>query len=96
MTDKLAEEIARKQISLYLKGRKDNPTNELYDRFIKAMQAYHEAKMKEVTDEDIKKWIFSDTPVKDGDEEWLYGFRQGKLTGAKAMRDGEIKHNREV
>ena len=60
----------------------------------KAMQAYHEAKMKEVTDEDIKKWALYD-------REYLIDYEvstsselnqrlRGREEGAKAMRDGKI------
>ncbi len=51
------------------------------------MQAHHESKMKEVTDEDIKKWI---------DKRFArvsrYGLGKsiGAFIAAKAFRDGEI------
>jgi hypothetical protein len=44
-----------------------------------------------ISDEEIKKWIFNENPVKDRDSEWQYGFRQGLFSGAKAYRDGKIK-----
>jgi hypothetical protein len=49
------------------------------------MQAYHEAKMKEVTDADIVKYAFNCYPDS-------YNMRVACVNGAKAMRDGEIKH----
>ena len=63
------------------------------DEIIELMQAYHEAKMKEVTDEDIENWI---------DKRFArvsrYGLGKsiGAFIAAKAFRDGEIKCNREV
>jgi hypothetical protein len=44
-----------------------------------------------ISDEEIKKWIFNENPVKDRDSEWQYEFRQGLFSGAKAYRDGKIK-----
>lgn len=53
-----------------------------------AMQAYHNAKMKEVTDADIKKAAeidYRNTAYSDYDHAYI--------NGAKAMQNGEIKHN---
>ena len=55
--------------------------------------SYHEAKMKEMTDEDIMKWVNigeNDRPELDDYEYRL--LMEGRMEGAKAMRDGEIKH----
>ena len=85
MKDKLAEQILFKY-RLKARGMTE-------EDMIKAMQAYHEAKMKEVTDEDIENWI---------DKRFArvsrYGLGKsiGAFIAAKAFRDGEIKCNREV
>lgn len=67
------------------------------DEIIELMQAYHESKMREVTDEDILNKIQSGI-IPDFKGNLLYQNRwlEGYFEGAKAMRDGEIKHNREV
>lgn len=61
------------------------------DEIIELMQSYHEARMKEVTDEDIEAWadgIADAGSLKDFERgEWL-----GIKEGAKAFRDGEIEH----
>ena len=79
--DKLAEEILRNHVEnngcdeLCIK-------NSLWEQIlIEAMQAYHNAKMKEITDEDIVKWA-----------EPKSVFIGAVVLGAKAFRDGEIKH----
>ena len=78
------------------------------DEIIELMQAYHEAKLREskiiesferenqyVTDEDIEafadKFARADSNKSFERGEWL-----GIKEGVRAMRDGEIKHNREV
>jgi len=62
-----------------------------------AMQAYHEAKMKEVTDKDIEVWANSKEKIIEEMPETLKLHITKKIEcrikGAKAMRDGEIKHN---
>ena len=52
-------------------------------------EAYYKSKMAEVTDEDIEKWA----------EKEDFGFsiaslyrKEASIKGAKAFRDGEIKH----
>ena len=56
-----------------------------------AVRNYVNAHDNPITDEEIRVWIFKNDPIKDDDSEWDYGYRQGKFTGAKAMRDGLIK-----
>ena len=48
------------------------------------------------TDQDIKRWIFFANPVCDNDTEWDYGFRQGEMAGAKAMRNNMIPTSKET
>jgi uncharacterized phage-associated protein len=92
MKDKLAEEILDEahKISSAM------PLSALQKHFTYlAMQRYHKARMKEVTDEDIEAWadgIADAGSLKDFERgEWL-----GIKEGARAFRDGGIKHNREV
>ena len=82
MTDKLAEEILKTSCA---ENRVFLTSNE-WHTIIEAMQAYHEAKMKEVTDEDIEAFI-------DAHEVDDIILRKALRIGAKAMRDGEIKRN---
>lgn len=56
----------------------------MYGRIIEAMQAYHEAKMKEVTDEDIELYARRNSLSE--------ATKHGIIEGAKAFRDGKIKH----
>jgi len=65
----------------------------MYGRIIEAMQAYHEAKMKEVTDEDIERHV-----KQINRREALCTvdyYSTGFIEGAKAFRDGLIKHKEE-
>jgi hypothetical protein len=81
MKDKLAEEILKTSCA---ENRVFLTSNE-WHTIIEAMQAYHEAKMKEVTDADIVKYAFncySDS----------YNMRVACVNGARDMRNGEIKH----
>ena len=58
-----------------------------------AMQTYHEAKMKEVTDEDIERQV-----KQINRREALCTvdyYSTGFIEGAKAFRDGKIKHKEE-
>lgn len=48
-----AEEIASKQVRLYLNGKSEDPTKDLYNRFIKAMEQYAQQRMP--TEEEIEK-----------------------------------------
>jgi hypothetical protein len=89
MKDKLAEEILNEahRISSAL------PLSSLQKHFTYlAMQRYHEAKMKEVTDGDIEAFAsLQSNPESKKDFErglWL-----GIKVGAEAMQNGEIKHN---
>ena len=82
MTDKLAEEILDEahKISSAM------PLSALQKHFTYlAMQRYHEAKMKEVTDADIVKYAFNCYPDS-------YNMRVACINGARDMRNGEIKH----
>jgi hypothetical protein len=70
-----------------------------YDGFQYAMQAYHEAANKQITDEDISKASTELKTEENGcplpgeiktmNEEFL---RIGFIIGARYVRDGEIKH----
>ena len=102
MTDKdkkLAREILNKRSSDTLNGLYH------YDSLFELMQAYHEAKLREskivesferenqyVSDEDIEAFAtLQSNPESKKDFErglWL-----GIKVGAKAMQNGEIKHN---
>ena len=48
-------------------------------------EAYHAAKMAEVTDEDIEEWACKNKNIS-------LSFSAGMSYGAKAFRDGKIKH----
>jgi hypothetical protein len=90
MTDKLAEEIIEKKLKgAVFYGAKDGIDGR--QLVINAMQAYHEAKLKEITDVDIEAWangIANPESKKDFERgEWL-----GIKEGAKAVLSGEIKH----
>jgi len=56
-----------------------------------AMQAYHEAKMKEVTDADIEHKA-DDVANRESSKEFERGEWLGFKEGARAFRDGLIKH----
>ena len=83
--DKLAEEILNKYLSPeFLCDNSIEGGAWLTEPIYEAMQAYHEAKMKEVTDADIEVWAekeFGDSMVIP---------EIAAMAGAKAMRDGEI------
>lgn len=60
--------------------------DKMYGEIIEAMQEYHKAKMKEVTDEDIQRYA---------EKKWTGRQKLPEIISfysAKAMRDGEIKH----
>ena len=82
MTDKLAKKILDEYTS-EMKGLLDFGNYAFvgvpYENALKAMQAYHEAKMKEITDADIEAWV---------SKQFLHG--ESALKGAKAFRDGVI------
>jgi hypothetical protein len=108
MTDKLAEEILAKfieKLDYTYRYKTINERNNIINELRYLMQAYHEAKMKEskiiesferenqyVTDEDIEAFAsLQSNPESEKDFErglWL-----GIKVGAKAMQNGEIKHN---
>lgn len=56
---------------------------------------YHEARLKEITPADIEAWAlnYSAFPMPDGNVDFDKEMYDLVLAGAKAMRDGEIKHN---
>lgn len=86
MKDKLAEEILNKMVDGFVPYFSESEV-------IEAMQAYHQAKMKEVTDEDIERQI-----KQINRREALCTvdyYSTGFIEGAKAMRDGLIKHKEE-
>ena len=87
-TDKLAEEILDKyDIDFICESDREYYTNEI----IKAMQEYHQAKMEEVTDEDIEKWADTQCLI-----EPMRGYSKASMvSAAKAMRNGEIKPAKE-
>jgi len=103
MKDKLAEEILNKMVDGFVPYFSESEV-------IEAMQAYHEANLREskivesferenqyVTDEDIEKWANSKEKIIDEMPETLKLHITKKIEcrieGAKAFRDGEIKHN---
>jgi hypothetical protein len=98
MTDKLIKEISDNFLDFEgLEIPKDG-----IPIICRAMQAYHEAKMKEITDEDIEAYFktWQNPRIKTADEQyeqWLNRYLEelidSAIEGAKAMRDGEIKHN---
>lgn len=67
-------------------------SNAIVEAMQEYAEAWHSAKMKEVTDEDIEARASDianpESKLAFQRGEWL-GFKEG----AKAMRDGEIKHN---
>lgn len=86
MTDtdrKLAEEIYYTLCDKYLEAKDRSEIVTM------AMDEYFPERLKSLvpTDEEIIESIFKDDPVKDGDSEWLCGYRQGQITGAKWMRE---------
>ena len=100
MTDKLAlaEEI------LFRYRLKSSGMTE--KDMIEAMQAYHEANLREskivesferenqyVTDEDIEAWAYNDCAglIEDGVVDFNQQHFVSAIRGAKAMRDGKIK-----
>lgn len=98
MKDKLAVEILEKNISI--RGLIDLGSYSCvgipYEAAIKAMQAYHEAANKQITDEDIEAYtenifvlanLFSDAP-----KELLHKLKSLHRHGARDFRDGLIKH----
>ena len=91
---KLAEKILEQNLGFITccKDKSDSVNNAIVKPIIEAMEQYYHAKLAKITDADIHKWIFENNPVEDGDDEWLYGYRQGLFSGAKLFRDVEIKH----
>lgn len=86
--NKLADRIAKEKLTKYSDGHytQFNGHENILMAMAEAMQAYHEAKMKEVTDEDIDVHIIEHYVLKS------VPFCLGFTNGAKAFRDGEIKH----
>ena len=99
MTDK-DKELLRKILDEYtsdMKGLLDFGNYAFvgvpYENALKAMQAYHEAKMEKVTDEDIERQV-----KQINRREALCTvdyYSTGFIEGAKAFRDGKIKHKEE-
>jgi len=90
MKDKLAEEILKTSCA----ENKVFLTSNEWHTIIEAMQTFHEAKMKQITDDDIKKWALYD-------REYLIDYEvttsselnqrlKGREEGAKAIRNGVI------
>ena len=97
MTDKdrkLAEDTIRNW--LYWIQDENIPRHRMIlgtDEICELMQAFHEAKMKEVTDEDIERQV-----KQINRREALCTvdyYSTGFIEGAKAFRDGKIKHKEE-
>ena len=87
MIDKLVEEIANDFLDFEgLEIPKDG-----IPIICRAMQAYHEAKLKEITDEDIVD--YSRRIVKSSILCYSPLVETGIIIGAWAIRDGKIKHN---
>ena len=105
MTDKLAEEILAKfieKLDYTYRYKTINERKNIINELRYLMQAYHDAKMKEVTDEDIEAYFktWQNPRIKTADEQyeqWLNRYLEelidSAIEGANAMRDGEIKHN---
>ena len=87
-TDKLAEKI--------LENTTYGNMYEIMEReeLIKAMQAYHKDRVNRVTDEDIEKRATDHATFIgfDGKPNINIARQVSYMQGAKAMRDGEIKH----
>jgi len=81
MKDKLARNIFNEQTN-FNKWLKELTESEV-DHILSMMLEYHKAKMEEITDDDIVKWA-----------EPKSVFIGAVVLGAKAMRDGEIKHTK--
>jgi hypothetical protein len=62
-----------------------------YDGFQYAMQAYHEARLKEITDADIEAAAKEFQP--DTIRSFDCGMYSGYIFGAQAALNNEIKHN---
>lgn len=62
-----------------------------YPDALQAMQAYHEQKMKEVTDSDIEAWASLQVNP-ESKKDFERGLWLGLKVGAKAALNNEIKH----
>ena len=79
--DKLAEEIISKyDIDFVTESDREYYTNEI----IRAMQEYYKSKLAKITDEDIEASLMIRGEMAD--------YVVGYIEGAKAMRNGKIKH----
>ena len=83
-TDKLAEEIADKYSHFGELLNGDACIVLEYTDVCKAMEAYHKSKMAEITDEEIEKWARANSLSSITE--------QAMIKGAKAFKNGEIKH----
>ena len=108
MKDKLAEEILKEKGFFVMthKEGSEHVRKAFVEPIIKAMQAYHESKLREskivesferenqyVTDEDIEAWAYNDCAglIEDGVVDFNQQHFVSAIRGAKAMRDGKIK-----
>ena len=91
--NKLAEEILAKfieKLDYTYRYKTINERKNIINELRYLMQAYHEAKLKEVTDADFEEWA----SVQDfGYGAIYYIIKAGAKMGIKAMQNGEIKHN---
>ncbi len=89
--DELAEEILISKL-LSISGYQNiddfkkevDADTEQWGVIVKAMQAYHEAKLSEITDEDIELYARENSLTKATED--------GIIKGAKDFRDNKIKH----
>ena len=86
MKDKIAEEILNKMVDGFVPYFSESEV-------IEAMQAYHEAKMKEVTDEDIKAWANSKEKIIDEICELMQAYFKAKLRESKIIESFERENN---
>ena len=96
MKDKLAELRKQAERTTKIKGITYYHLSFTERELQKYAEAYHESKMKEVTDEDIFVVADKKYPCYDESGDRITDLNEGFIEGAKALRDGEIKHNREV
>ena len=86
-TDELLKEFAHRW------GWKFTPKNEGDEwechpkEIISDLRTLMDKLMPTMTDDEIKAEICKDDPVMDSDNEWLYGYRYGRLIGAKWFRN---------
>ena len=66
----------------------------MYGCIMESMEAYHQAKLAEVTDEDIEAWAEEYAGREDSSRKQFIDWEayDGFVAGAKSLRDGKIKH----